>query len=245
MATQYAFGKIVTNGLVLALDAADRNSYVSGSNIWTDISGNGFNSTMTGSVSYVNTYPQYFDYGNLSNYFIGNNSLKTSISTAITISSWIKVTNTSVRNFILNKYQTTAPSGYSFEVGTASGLWTNTLRFYAIGSTGNGYDQRASNNAIQQNVPIMVSVTLDTTTQQFSMYINGSSVAYTSGGGTIAELVSDWSQGTNTYALGSLRPAFALDSQMYQYNLLLYNRALSAAEVLQNYNAQKSRFGLT
>jgi hypothetical protein len=28
-------------------------------------------------------------------------------------------------------------------------------------------------------------------------------------------------------------------------NVMVYNRALSAAEVQQNYNAQKSRFGLT
>ena len=52
MATQYAFGKIVTNGLVLALDAADRNSYVSGSAIWFDLSGN----NLTGSLINTPTY---------------------------------------------------------------------------------------------------------------------------------------------------------------------------------------------
>ena len=31
---------IVTNGLVLALDAANRRSYISGSFVWNDISGN-------------------------------------------------------------------------------------------------------------------------------------------------------------------------------------------------------------
>ena len=53
MATQYAFGKIVTNGLVLALDAADRNSYVSGSTTWGDLTGN-TNATLLGSVGYSN-----------------------------------------------------------------------------------------------------------------------------------------------------------------------------------------------
>ena len=47
MSTQYANGKIVTAGLVLALDAADRNSYVSGSTVWNDVSGNGNNGTLT------------------------------------------------------------------------------------------------------------------------------------------------------------------------------------------------------
>ena len=39
--------RIVTNGLVLALDAADRNSYVSGSTTWFDLSGNSNNGTLT------------------------------------------------------------------------------------------------------------------------------------------------------------------------------------------------------
>ena len=46
MATQYAFGKIITDGLVLCLDAADRNSYVSGSSTWRDVAGSN-NGTLT------------------------------------------------------------------------------------------------------------------------------------------------------------------------------------------------------
>jgi hypothetical protein len=38
--------KIVTNGLVLSLDAADRNSYIGSGNTWRDISGNGNNGTL-------------------------------------------------------------------------------------------------------------------------------------------------------------------------------------------------------
>ena len=47
MATQYAFGKIVTNGLVLALDAADRNSYPGSGTTWFDVSGNNNHITLT------------------------------------------------------------------------------------------------------------------------------------------------------------------------------------------------------
>ena len=50
MAVQYAFGQIVTNGLVLALDAADRNSYVSGSTTWRDLA-SGFSALITGPVT--------------------------------------------------------------------------------------------------------------------------------------------------------------------------------------------------
>ena len=43
--------RIVTNGLVLSLDAADQNSYVSGSATWNDLSGNNNNATLTAATS--------------------------------------------------------------------------------------------------------------------------------------------------------------------------------------------------
>jgi hypothetical protein len=236
---------IVTAGLVLNLDAGNPSSYPGSGTTWTDLTVNGFNASMTGSVSYNNTPPQYFDYANLPNYFIGNNNLTSVISTAITITSWINVRNVASRSVVFDKYQTpTLPAGYVLEVGTVSSLWTNTVRFFAVGSTGDGWDPRGVSNAIQENVPCMVSVTLDRTAQQSSLYVNGSSISYTQGGGPITNLASNWATGTNVYTLGSYRPDAAIDSNMYQYNLLIYNRALSASEILQNYNAQKSRFGL-
>ena len=244
---QFAFGKTITSGLVLALDASDRNSYPGSGTTWRDLSGNGFNCSMTGSVSYGTTFPQYFDYANLPNHFIGNNSLTSVISSAITITSWVKITNIAARSVVFDKYQTpTLPAGYILEIGTipSPALWTNTIRFFAVGSTGNGWDPRGVSNALQQDIPTMVSITLDRTAQQFAMYVNTSSISYTQGGGLITELASNWATGTNVYTLGSYRPESTVDSNMYQYNLLVYNRALSAAEIAQNYNAQKSRFGL-
>jgi len=47
MAIQYANGKIVTDGLVLCLNAADKNSYPGSGTTWTDISGNGNSGTLT------------------------------------------------------------------------------------------------------------------------------------------------------------------------------------------------------
>ena len=246
MVTNIDYENIVTSGLTLLVDAGYVPSYPRSGTTWSDLSGNGFNCSMTPSaVNYNNTFPQYFDYANLSNYFVGNNSLASVISNAITITSWINVRDVSSRSVVFDKYQTPSlPAGYVFEVGTASGLWTNTLRFFAVGSTGDGWDPRGVSNAIQQDVPCMVSVTLNRSAQQSSLYVNGSSISYTQGGGPITNLASDWATGGNVYTLGSYRPDIAVDSNMYQYNLLIYNRALSASEILQNYNAQKSRFGL-
>ena len=59
MAVQYANGKIVTNGLVLALNAADRNSYVSGSTTWYDLSGN-YSGSLVNSPAFDSTNDIYF-----------------------------------------------------------------------------------------------------------------------------------------------------------------------------------------
>ena len=55
MATQYAFRKIITDGLVLALDAADRNSYVSGSTVWRDLTGNPFSCSLNNQAGFNET----------------------------------------------------------------------------------------------------------------------------------------------------------------------------------------------
>jgi hypothetical protein len=55
MATQYAFGKIVTDGLVLVLDAADKNSYPGSGTTWRDMSGNNRTHTVPAEYSYNST----------------------------------------------------------------------------------------------------------------------------------------------------------------------------------------------
>ena len=51
MALQYN-PKIVTKGLVMNLDTADKNSYPGSGTTWTDLCGNGFNATLGSSVSF-------------------------------------------------------------------------------------------------------------------------------------------------------------------------------------------------
>ena len=52
MATQYAFGQIVTSGLVLAWDVADRNSYPGSGTTIYDVSGNNNHGTLVNGVGY-------------------------------------------------------------------------------------------------------------------------------------------------------------------------------------------------
>ena len=104
------------SSLVLELDAADKNSYPNSGTNWYDVSGNGYNATMSGSLIYNGSFPNSFQYiTGSNNYFLGNNSLTGSIITGVTIMSWIKMNDISTRGVVLNKYISSAPNGYSLE----------------------------------------------------------------------------------------------------------------------------------
>jgi hypothetical protein len=125
-----------------------------------------------------------------------------------------------------------------------SGLWTNTIRFYAAGTnfaSGFATDYRGVSNAISQNTKCMVSVTFDYATKTTAMYVNGSAISATETA-LPANISSNWYNSNVNYGVGSQRPIASVDAAMNQYCLFVYNRALSATEITQNYNALSSRF---
>jgi hypothetical protein len=86
---------IVTNGLVLHLDAGSRQSYVSGSTTWIDLSGNGNNGTLTGSTAPVT--PPIFNSNNqgtivfngVSSYVDCGTSNSTTFPGDLTVNCWV------------------------------------------------------------------------------------------------------------------------------------------------------------
>ena len=220
-----AFGNgpsVVTNGLVLALDAGDRNSYPGSGTVWADLSGNNnsgsfvngptFNSANGGSIVFNGTN-QYINCGN-------NSSIQITVGT---ISAWVKTTSPGssfrsiiakqsawglfVADNILVTYDWGAAATRTTGINIADGTWKYTaLTFTQTVGT-------PSNNAI--------------------VYLNGTSVLTTT--------VQHSNHGVN------LQIAEANASQFLNGNIAnaqVYNRVLSAVEIAQNYNAQKSRFNL-
>jgi hypothetical protein len=71
-------------------------------------------------------------------------------------------------------------------------------------------------------------------TSNINFYKNGAQVTTNSGGSAgLGNMSGLQIGGGNNYPMNG-----------NVYNFLMYNRAISSSEVLQNYNAQKSRFGL-
>lgn len=260
--------KIVTDGLVLYLDAANPYSYVSGSTAWNDISRSqlsgslinepAFSSANNGSI----VFDGVDDYGNLGNVF---NNVFAGNTPKYTFSIWVKF-NTLVNNtnyVLLNKngdsqfgedqrqvgwtvrnLTSFSYNGFQFESIQYNTLYVGTYRL--IRTSGSGL----TTNTIYNLVGTFDS-SIDTNDglDRVNLYVNS----------IVQPKVISFSQGSlsNIFESGSARigigaqiganinnsPLSLLNGTVYSTQI--YNRALSSDEVLQNYNATKGRFGLT
>ena len=223
---------LVQNGLVLCLDAADKNSYSGSGTTWTDVSGNNtgtltngatFNTGNQGSI----VFDGADDYVNIpyNSVLIPNN---------LTLSVWINRTSAVYyAHFIgVPASNTTWASpyiSYGIEyIGT-----TDTISF-VTGYTDNNFDY-TNVAAFGNNVWFNFTATYDKT--NVKIYINGLLQTTRAETRTLFASTANFYIGSNNTTSG-----YSLNGKIA--NTLLYNRALSATEVLQNYNATKTRFGL-
>jgi hypothetical protein len=236
-----AFGngpKIVTDGLVFTIDASDQNSYISGSLTWKDLSGNGNNATLINGPVYSSTNGGtiVFDGTNDGANIPTNTTLQP--PTSLTMESVFKL------NSFTNGYFIVAHSGnfggayvkYGFRLLTSGGV----MAYMNTNTTNGSIIQNNSNINIVLNTWIHATMTYDGASSK--IYINGSlantgaisgTINYTEYGSPYYLSIGRKSETEGGYVSGSVSV------------VKVYNKALSATEVLQNYNALKSRFNLT
>ena len=222
MATQYANGKIVTDGLVLCLDAADRNSYVSGSTTWFDVAGSN-NGTLTNG-------PTFNSGSGGTIVFDGSNDRvtlgyrPTLLSLDITQEAWVNADSFINWHGIISNMPSWG-TGFSLQIGTIQNIAAMVSGEYLKTSwtpqTGVWYHILATHRS-SDNLNVL--------------YVNG--IQENSGILPITYSANAVTEIGVFYTGGSL----FLDGKIGLVRT--YNRALTAAEALQNYNAQKSRFGL-
>ena len=114
----YSFGgPIVTDGLTLCLDAADRNSYPGSGTTWTDLSTEGNNGTLSSNTDFVTrnngTNKITFDNGEKVN--IGDSN-KVVIGTNVTYDAWFVTTSTSRGYLFSNVRNSSASSNLSLAI---------------------------------------------------------------------------------------------------------------------------------
>jgi hypothetical protein len=234
MAGRVAYtGGIVRNGLVLNLDAAKRDSYPKTGTTWSDLSGNGNTGTLTNGPTYNSANGGSIVFDGTNDYIdCSNNSVLDINQKQQTISFWFKTTQTS-----FGAYGTYLVS----KIGTVR-KWTYCLMMVPTGKIQFQRDDGTNNpgitTALSYNDGKWYNATV-TNDGTIRIYING--VFVVSGTDTTVGSTSN----NNPLWIGSNGSNGGYTSAYFNGNISnvqIYNRALSATEVLQNYNALKNRY---
>jgi hypothetical protein len=232
MAFSYSPKPVIDNSLVLYLDAANPKSYASGSTTWSDVSRAGNSGTLVNGVLYntANAGNMVFE-GTNSSVGVGNNVMFNILD--ITVSIWAYQTTPNSYNPLITRYgQTSNFNGWSIS-------YSNTTNKFSFGGRESiaAYINAPTVNTYSLNRWHHIVGTKSGST--WRIYVNGIlDNSTTAGTGTTSFLTS------NMYVGAELGNAYNYYGASNIANVQIYNRALSAAEILQNYNATKSRFGL-
>jgi hypothetical protein len=218
-----ATSPVVTTGLQLYLDAGNASSYPGSGTTWTDLTVNGRNGTLTNGPTYSATNGGSIVFDGTDDFVQCSGSLTV---TAATFVSWIR------RNGNQGQYdgilfsRGTSVTGMNFQVSNQLGYhWNN---------AGNTYNWQ-SGLTIPDSTWCMIAVSVTST----------SATAYlcqTSGTTTATNTVSHGSS-----LLDNIKIALDSSSRYFNGNIAiaqLYNIALSAEQVSQNFAADRSRFGV-
>ena len=229
----YYSPRIVTSGLVLALDAAERLSYPRTGTTWRDLSGNNNNGTLTNGPTFSAGNMGRIVFDGTDDYVNIANSTSLQVADTFTVCAWIYPTTLAARYAIFSTRAANPAGSWQFEVGIGNG-GTNRMALTGVGT----WIAESVNNVISTNRWFHIClVKVNNATTGATMYVNGSSItngtttAYTISNNTDVKRIAT-SNGTTELFTGNIAQTS------------LYNRSLTAVEVLQNYNATKSRFGL-
>ena len=216
---------VVQSGLVLNLDAGVSSSYGGSGTTWTDLSGRGNTGTLTNGPTYSSanggslTFDGSNDYINLPYTLLSGTG-------NFTVSVWFKASGASIIGTLFGNY----PAG-NLEIfyGTRFiGMWLNNSSTYLGTSPWTTTLPEFTTNYTQ-----IVALRKNISNTEF--YINGVLVKTGSSSDTIGN-VNNFRIGTNTNGGETFSGIISQVS--------IYNRALSASEIQQNFNATRSRFSI-
>ena len=219
---------IVTDGMVLNLDAGWYNSYPGSGTLWTDLSGQGNNGTLFNSPSFSSNGLGSLNFDGTDDYVRVNESASIDITTnTITFGAWCYPT-------VSNKYQHILVKG----VGESRqyGMWLSVDGTSKIFRNVNGVVTQTN---VTISTPWVVNnwnyIMLVYNGSTIKIYLNGLEVFSENASGNISHTNSNVNLG------GEPTQSFFFVGNIT--NGQIYNRALTADEIFQNYNAQKTRFG--
>lgn len=250
MATYYS-PKIVTDGLVLYLDAANPKSYPGSGTTWFDLTNNGNNGTISSGEFVSGEFGGYLrNSGNASNFFYISIAHSTTLNSAFTVTTggW------TIEEIIWTNSVTypeadagSVASDAAYGVGATGFDWNhgtvNTyFRFGQSSNSGGSYEDDVS----ILNIPSQYT-SLNAWRVRTMVWNRGANTNYLYiNGALIGTASTPNTAGTAVYDGGGI-----IFGTLYGWKhfgrrgaIKIYNRVLESSEVSQNYNALRTRFGI-
>lgn len=228
--------EIVTNGLLLNLDAAQLRSYPGTGTNWQDLSGNGNNLTIFGSPSFITSNGGYFSFSANTQYANRASPISTSVFD-VSMCAWIRPSNLNQSGMAVHNGRETGSAGDGFSFGLGNGGGGTGAKLTVI-YNGKGFFDSGYTFPTANTWYYVVYTKSDSSNQVTRMYVNGVQTPNTS--------TVNPNPASSAFTVGQLDRAsnglfpFAGGVAVVQF----YNRNLTVTEVLQNFNADRSRFGL-
>ena len=248
-------GNIVTDGLVLAVDAGNIVSYESGSILTYNLSGSSsstnvgtlsvnISGSLTNGTSYNSENSGVWNFDGVDDYI--EFPFETILNDC-SVEMWFKATSTKIYQYPLAIRNNSVGSSYAFYLdmndtdgnGFAQTMWV----YWNSGGSPNSVVPKTGtygdwNDSTWRHYVFTRSTTVAPYTEH---YMNGVKVTNVNRSG---DQTTQFGNGAGYKLYLGQYGAGALYYPGYQAIVRIYNKTLSSAEVTQNFNAQRSRFGI-
>ena len=232
---------VVSNGLVLNLDASDINSYYKTGTEWFNIAATSsiIKGTLVNGPVFSTANGGVINFDGVNDYVDCGNSSAFNQTNALTLSTWAKINSFASTNTLIGK-QWCYGNQYSYSLAIDT---QGKLQFYYSldgGYCGGTFASYISSNPISTNT--WYNIVLSFTNTSVKLYLNGQLISGIQTGINTSLYVSNSPVLLGIYRNLSGTYSDALNGSMG--SVKIYNRSLSDTEILQNFNVTKSRFGL-
>ena len=240
---------IVSDGLVFDMDAANRASYPVQRTLATAESGSCYNTVdLTQSGSFISD-PQFitqpvsascWDFDGVDDYINSSDDIGINGATEMSCFCWVNHDSLAVNDAIAAKWDYNTQGCFAFQTDNGNADELRVFIANALSDAGNHYTTTTSTNLVS-GTWYFVGFVYDgsqANTNRVKIYVDGVAKA-TSTTGTIATSLTT---ATSTFKISEFGGILNRFWNGKISNVQIYNRALSANEVLHNYNALKGRF---
>ena len=242
-AYQGVFGKrtlpaaIVTAGLILNLDASNTASYPGSGTVWTDLSGLSNNMSLLNGASYDAGNRNSILFDGVNDYVGKTTALSTGQNFTVSVWMYATLLGSTRTSLVTNSYNYTSGNGWFF--CTDAGGFPNSF-FLSIGS--DNPVKMSSANILTLSTWNYLTAVIRSGGRYIDLYKNGlliSGASSDNGARTIAYSYAKFSIGFRDPGPGGAPDPFKGNIGSTQ----IYNQALTADDILANYNATKLRYG--